>query len=153
MIVRKLRHWFSMKSRLEREKASLERALINVTERQVLASEVETLRARMIEPVSPSQVVVESMPKTILEKAGLIKRLDGRTSPVQEMAFAILEEFNGEYLNTSQIAALIQDRFAYKISPATTSSAIRLLRNRGAIAKKPKSWLYTFVMIPQEEKV
>ena len=151
MIVRKLRHWFSMKSRLEREKANLERALINVTERQVLASEVEALRAKMIAPATLPQAV--TAPQTVLEKAGLTKRLDGHTAPVQEMAFAILEEFNGEYLNTSQIAALIQDRFAYKISPSTTSSAIRLLRNRGAIAKKPKSWLYTFVMIPQEEKV
>ena len=44
---------------------------------------------------------------------------------------------------------MIQDRFCYKIGPATTSSAIRLLRDRGAIAKKPKSYLYTFVMVPR----
>ena len=87
--------------------------------------------------------------QTVLEKAGLTKRLSGHTAPVQEMALAILEEFSGQWLNTSQIAALIQDRFSYKIQPATTSSAIRLLRDRGVIAKKPNSWLYTFVMVPR----
>ena len=147
MIVSRVRHWFSVEGRLEREKASLERALNGLTERQVLEAEVEALRAKMIAPATLPQAV--TAPQTVLEKAGLTKRLDGHTAPVQEMALTILEEFNGQYLNTSQVAALIQDRFCYKIGPATTSSAIRLLRDRGAIAKKPKSYLYTFVMVPR----
>jgi hypothetical protein len=196
----RLKHWFSLKGRLEREKASLKRALKRLTERQDLEAEVKALRVeldqveggdiisdpvaagRLLQPeylfpgvttittaAPPTRMVTDAelikemqsgspdsirlAPKqdtqTLLEKAGLTKRLSGHTAPVQEMALAILEEFSGQWLNTSQIAALIQDRFSYKIRPATTSSAIRLLRDRGVIAKKPKSWLYTFVMVPR----
>ena len=191
-----LKHWFSLKGRLEREKASLKRALNGLN----LEAEVKALRVeldqvqggdiisdplaagRLLHPeylfrgvttittaAPPTRMVTDAelikemqsgspdsirlAPKqdtqTLLEKAGLTKRLSGHTAPVQEMALAILEEFSGQWLNTSQIAALIQDRFSYKIRPATTSSAIRLLRDRGVIAKKPNSWLYTFVMVPR----
>ena len=201
----RVRHWFSVEGRLEREKASLKRALNGLTERQDLEAEVKALRVELdqvedggiiSDPVAakynpdsstfletalqvaakygsdvapPTRMVTDAelikemqsgepgfirlAPKqdtqTVLERAGLTKRLDGHTAPVQEMTLAILEEFNGQWLNTSQVAALIQDRFAYKIQPATTSSAIRLLRDRGVIAKKPNSWLYTFVMVPR----
>ena len=160
----RLKHWFSLKGRLEREKASLKRALNGLN----LEAEVKALRVEL-DQVEGGDIISDPVDakynpdsssnensaatgqgtQTVLEKAGLTKRLSGHTAPVQEMALAILEEFSGQWLNTSQIAALIQDRFSYKIRPATTSSAIRLLRDRGVIAKKPKSWLYTFVMVPR----